>query len=100
MWGRSDWFPQVRPSWFPWVQSFMYDIGIKTLMSKYIDHGRTFSDTHSKIPPAIDISRKIPIVLARLQPPKSNLPKTILGFTVNVFVIFSSLFDKLHFGNM
>ena len=29
---------------------FKYDIGTKILMSKYIDHGTAFTDTHSKIP--------------------------------------------------
>ena len=53
-------------------QSFKYDIETKTLMSKCFDHKTMFSDTHRHFRPAIEISRKRPIVCGGLELKKSN----------------------------
>ena len=49
----ARWFPPVRPDASPKFYRFTYDVGTKSLMSKYIDHERTLPDMHSRIPPAI-----------------------------------------------
>ena len=56
-----------------WLQSFKYNIRTKSLMSNCFNHKATFPDTHRHFRPAIEISRKIPIVCEGLELKKSNL---------------------------
>ena len=63
-------------------------------MSMYIGNGKGLPDTHRKIRPAIEILTTIAIVLARLQPKKSNLEKQIFAFAAYVHPILPFRFRK------
>ena len=63
---------------YPWLQIFKKNIGAIILMSKYIDHGKAFLDTHRHFHPAIKILATISFVLAWFQRQKSNFQNICL----------------------
>ena len=65
-------------------------------MSKCFDHKTTFADTHKHLGPAIEISRKIPIVCGGLELKKINVKTRSLD-PQPMFLNFS-MFEEMVLG--